>query len=124
MSTVTRMCPQCHHGNTMDARYCAQCGYDTQANLPAMQQNNLPAVIAKAAVPVLVGVASLALSAGLKLLQDMLTKPAAQPLAPVKKAEIQKRTRATIRIRSAWAVADSNGNWQRGQAEHTIDLDE
>jgi hypothetical protein len=124
MSTVTRICPQCGHGNTMDARYCAQCGYDAQANLPATQQNNLPALISKAAVPVLVGAASVAVSVGWKLLQAMLTKPAAQPPIQVKKGEIEKRSRPTIRIRTAWAVGDSNGHWQRGQTEHTIEFDE
>jgi len=119
-----RICPQCGHGNTMETRYCAQCGHDTQANLPVPQPSNLPAVIGKAAVPVLVGVASLAVSAGWRLLQGLLTKPVAQPPMQVKKGEIEKRPRATIRIRSSWAVGDSNGNWQRGQAEHTIEFDE
>ena len=49
MSNVTRICTQCGHGNTLDARYCAQCGYDSQANLPAVPQVNLPALVGKAA---------------------------------------------------------------------------
>lgn len=124
MSSVMRICPQCGHGNTMETRYCAHCGHDTQGNLPAPQASNLPAVIGKAAVPVLVGAASLAVSLGWKLLQGMLAKPTAQPPMQIKKGEIEKRSRATIRIRSSWAVADSNGTWRRGQVEHTIEFDE
>lgn len=127
MSNVTRICPQCGHGNAMDTRYCAQCGYDSQSNLPVPQGTNLPAVIGKAAVPVLVGAASLALSAGLKLLQNALSKPAAQQPIQVKNAatgEVAKRGRMTITVRTAWAVGDSSGHWEKGQSEQTIELGE
>lgn len=131
MSEITRVCPQCGHGNALDARYCAQCGYDTQGNLPVPQQSNLPAVIGKAAVPVLVGAASLAVSAGLKLLQNALSKPAAKPATqqPIQvkgqdKTDVVKAPRVKITVRTAWAVGDSSGRWERGQAEHTIELGE
>ena len=125
MSNITRICPQCGHGNDMDAQYCAQCGYDTQANLPVPQPRTLPAVIGKAAVPVLVGAASLAISAGWKLVQSMLTRPAPQPPIQVTRGEVAPaRPRATIRIRTAWSMGDSSGRWQRGQSEHTIEIDE
>jgi hypothetical protein len=129
MSNVSRICPQCGHGNAMDTRYCAQCGYDSQSTLPAPQQANLPAVIGKAAVPVLVGAASLALSAGLKLLQNALSKPptAQQPIqvrSGQSKGEVAKRGRMTITIRTSWAVGDSSGKWEKGQAEQTIELGE
>lgn len=127
MSNVSRICPQCGHGNPMDTRYCAQCGYDREANLPVPQGASLPAVIGKAAVPVLVGAASLALSAGLKLLQNVLAKPAPQPPIPVKsteKGEVVRRGRMTITIRTSWAVGDSSGRWEKGQAEQTIELGE
>ena len=127
MSNVTRICPQCGHGNAMDNRYCAQCGYDSQSNLPVPQGTNLPAVIGKAAVPVLVGAASLALSAGLKLLQNALSKPAAQQPIQVKSpstGEVAKRGRMTVTIRTSWAVGDSSGRWEKGQSEQTIELGE
>ena len=128
MSNVTRICPQCGHGNAMDNRYCAQCGYDSQSNLPVPQGTNLPAVIGKAAVPVLVGAASLALSAGLKLLQNVLSKPAAQQQPIQVKSPstgaVAKRGRMTITIRTAWAVGDSSGRWEKGQSEQTIELGE
>jgi hypothetical protein len=111
----------------MDTRYCAQCGYDREANLPATQGASLPAVIGKAAVPVLVGAASLALSAGLKLLQSALARPAAQQPMEVKnagKGEVAKRGRMTVTIRTSWAVGDSSGRWQKGQSEQTIELGE
>ena len=133
MSNVTRICPECGHGNPMDTRYCAQCGYDSQSNLPATQGASLPAVIGKAAVPVLVGAASLALSAGLKLLQNALNKPTSgRPPAPQQPVQVKsgqtaavtKRSRMTITIRTSWAVGDSNGKWEKGQSEQTIELGE
>jgi len=129
MSNVTRICPQCGHGNGMEDRYCAACGADTQASLPATQGANLPAVIGKAAVPVLVGAASLALSAGWKLLQGVLSKSAAQPQAQppvqVKPAPLApRRARMTVTIRTSWAVGDSSGRWERGQSEQTIEFGE
>ena len=60
MSNVTRICPECGHGNAMDTRYCAQCGYDSHSNLPATQGASLPAVIGITLV--IVAVLQLALS--------------------------------------------------------------
>ena len=131
MSNVTRICPHCGFGNGMEDRYCAQCGGDTQASLPATTGANLPAVIGKAALPVLVGAASLALSAGWKLLQGALSKastPAqAQPQrpVPVKSAPlVPTRGRMSITIRTSWAVGDSSGRWEKGQSEQTIEFGE
>ena len=132
MSNVTRICPQCGHGNGMEDRYCAECGADTQASLPTTQGTNLPAVIGRAALPVLVGAASLALSAGWKLLQGALSRSAAQetqiqPQTPieVKSAPLApRRARMTVTIRTSWAVGDSNGRWERGQSEQTIEFGE
>lgn len=135
MSNVTRICPQCGHGNGMEDRYCAVCGADTQAALPTTQGAGLPAVIGKAALPVLVGAASLALSAGWKLLQGALSRPTApsqpqsqsqsQPPLPVKSAPLApRRARMTVTIRTSWAVGDSSGRWERGQSEQTIEFGE
>lgn len=127
MSNVTRICPQCGHGNGMEDRYCAVCGADTQASLPTTQGTNLPAVIGKAALPVLVGAASLALSAGWKLLQGVLSKSAAQPQPPVQVKSgplAPRRPRMTVTIRTSWAVGDSSGRWERGQSEQTIEFGE
>lgn len=130
MSNVTRICPHCGFGNGMEDRYCAQCGGDTQGNLPATQGTSLPAVIGKAALPVLVGAASLALSAGWKLLQSALSKPT--PQAPPQ-AAIQVKTpaplaprlpRMTVTVRTSWAVGDSSGRWEKGQSEQTIEFGE
>ena len=126
MSNVKRICGQCGHGNGMEARYCAACGADTQASLPATQGSNLPAVIGKAAVPVLVGAASLALSAGWKLLQGVLNRPAAQPPSVQAKSAplVPARGRMSITIRTSWAVGDSSGRWEKGQSEQTIEFGE
>jgi hypothetical protein len=114
----------------MEARYCARCGYDTQGSLPARQQTNLPAVIGKAAVPVLVGAASLAVSAGFKLLQGIMARQAQaqQPQPPARAtgagSELTSPRRVTITVRTSWAVGDSSGRWEKGQAEQKIELGE
>jgi hypothetical protein len=123
-SNVTRICPHCGHANLLDARHCASCGGDYDAALPVAQATNLPAVIGKAAVPVLLGAAGLAVSAGIKLLQAVLHKPAAAPLA-AKRGDAgppAPRARMTITVRTSWAVGDSSGRWEKGQSEQTIEL--
>lgn len=147
MSNVQRVCVQCGGGNPVEARFCAHCGYDTQAALPAPRAS-LPVVIGRAALPVLVGAASLAVRAGWKLLQNRLaqaTVPIATPNAPapvtpkntavVTRPEVvapqlakphldkPRGAKRTIHIRSSWAVNNGNG-WQQGHAEHTIEVDE
>jgi hypothetical protein len=130
MSDVSKICPQCGGSNALDARHCAHCGYDTQSALPAVQYN-LPAVLGKAAVPVLAGAVGLAVSVGWKLLQGMLnqaTRPA-PPTVHVPRSEstaIQPTAhspRRTIHIRTAWAIGDSSGAWRRGESEQTIEFD-
>jgi hypothetical protein len=137
MSTIQRICAQCGQPNPVESRFCAHCGYDAQSALPA-PQSSLPVVVGRAAVPVLLGVASLALRAGWKLLQSrsaqqaarravqtVMNRPApAAPLAPRPEAAPAPRPRRTIRIRSQWAVGDARGVWQQGMSEHTIELDE
>ena len=143
MSDVQRVCPQCTAAGPLSARYCARCGYDFEGQLPALQ-NNLPVMLGRAAVPVLVGAASVALRIGWKVLQSRWTQaaaeravdaaihkvqstPAAAPQqAPAPRAAevVDPRTRRSITIRSAWSVGDANGVWRQGYTEHRIDLDE
>ncbi|MBK8047539.1 MAG: zinc ribbon domain-containing protein [Anaerolineales bacterium] len=126
MSNVTRICPQCGHGNALDARHCAQCGYDTQATLPVPLSSQLPAVITKAAVPVLVGAASLALTAGFKLLQGMLSQPAKNTQQPIQ----VKRQALPISAQDDDPCHHLLGGGQfkrrlaQGVAEQTIEFDE
>lgn len=132
MSEIQRICAQCGKSSALDARYCPHCGYDTQAGLPA-PRNTLPANIGKAALPILAGVASLALRAGWKLLQSRLAEATAnnalikpQPMQPTPRNDPQttRRPRRIIRIRSSWAMGDASGIWRQGSSEHTIELDE
>lgn len=138
MSRVERVCVQCGAGNPIEARYCAHCGYDnqegSQAALPA-QRTNLPAVIGQAALPVLFGVASLAVRVGWKFLQNRMAQSAVpkvqQPLAPQPRQEVtrpdvtlSRRAKRTIRIRSAWAINNGDGIWRQGTSEQTIEFDE
>ena len=77
MSEVQRICPQCAAAGPLSARYCARCGHDYQGELPA-PQSSLPMVLGRAAVPVLVGAASVALRIGWKLLQSRWAQEAAE----------------------------------------------
>ncbi|MFN8444291.1 MAG: hypothetical protein U0175_26145 [Caldilineaceae bacterium] len=102
-------------------------------------QNNLPMVIGKAALPVLAGVASLALRAGWKLLRSRmaqdaihvgaskaatsLVNAAKNAPAPTTKTDTVPKAKRTIRIRSTWAVGDANGIRQQGSSDHTIEID-
>lgn len=137
MSTIHRICPICGKDTPLDARHCPHCGHDTQSDLPVPQGASLPMVVGKAALPVLVGVGTLAVRMVWKLLRDRWTLPVAnvavdavtktapfssparidQPSQPV-------RSQRTIRIRSSWAVGDANGVLRQGQVEHVIEIDE
>jgi hypothetical protein len=134
MSNVQRVCVQCGEGNPVEARYCARCGYDSQAALP-VQRTNLPSVIGQAALPVLVGAAGLVVRAGWKLLQNRLAQAALsnvtvsrvpQPSVPQPRPEATpaRRSKRTIHIRSAWAVNNGDGVWRQGTSEQTIELDD
>jgi hypothetical protein len=125
MSEITRICPQCGGSFPLEARHCSHCGYDIEAALPAVQ-NTLPALVGKAAAPVLVGAASLAVSLGWKLLQGMLKraeKPTSQPIQVRSSAPIQPQPRMTIRITTSWTVGDSSGAWRKGHSEQTIEIE-
>ena len=140
MSDVERICPQCGTAGPLSARYCARCGYDFQGELP-VPQNSLPLTLGKAAVPVLVGAASVALRLGWRALQSRWARAAAEkavdvavqkaqnsqppsPQAPRQADVVVRRPRRTITIRSAWSIGDANGVWRQGYSEHRIDFDE
>jgi len=136
MSSVTRLCSRCSYGNPLETQFCGRCGADMQAShLPVARDNNLPALIRSAAMPVLAGITTLAVSAGIRLVQGLMrqalaaatqTAPASTALqrnAPAEVVPVARRNR-TIRIRSSWAVTDGQGNFRQGQSEHVIDLDE
>jgi hypothetical protein len=133
MSDIQRICVQCGYANPLESRYCARCGYDSQAALPA-PRTTLPAVIGRAALPVLVGAASVALRVGWRLLQQRASQaarpqPPQQPRAIVPRPEappvpLPPRARRTIHIRSTWATGDANGVWRQGSSEHFIEIEE
>lgn len=147
MSNVSRICPQCGESTPLESRHCAHCGYDANAGLPLQTQSNLPMVIGKAALPVLAGVASLALRLGWKMMRSRMAQDAMRygatkaasalvnarktPLAttskspaPLSQSELMPKAKRTIRIRSSWAVGDANGIRQQGSSDHTIEFDD
>ncbi len=132
MSDVQRICPQCGESSAMGLQHCPHCGFNVEAGMPMRQTSALPATITRAALPVLAGAASLALSAGWKLLQSRLAETAARnavtqvvkaPPAETRPAPTNGAKR-TIRIRSTWAVGDAHGNWRQGASEHIIEFDD
>lgn len=139
MSTVSRICPQCGESTPLESRHCAHCGYDAQAGLPMQAQRNLPMTLSKAALPILAGVASLALRAGWKLLRSRmaqdainygaskaatsLVNAAKNSPAPTSSTTNTPKVKRTVRIRSTWAVGDANGILQQGSSDHTIEFD-
>lgn len=125
MTEITRICPQCSKSFPMEARHCSHCGYDMDAALPAVQ-GALPALVGKAAVPLLAGAASLALSLGWKLVQGMVNRPAKaapQPIQVRSAAPVQPQNRMKIHITTSWVVGDSRGNWREGRTEQTIEIE-
>jgi len=125
MGEVKRICPQCSNAFPLDARHCTRCGHDMDATLP-VPQSNLPELVSKAAVPVLVGAASLAVSVGWKLIQGMLSQPTQvkqQTIQPRPAEPLQPRSKRTVRITTWWTAGDSNGNWREGRSEQTIEFD-
>ncbi|MDE0181488.1 MAG: hypothetical protein OXL39_09100 [Caldilineaceae bacterium] len=128
MSEVYRVCPGCGQDVAMTARHCSACGYNTEDGYPLERRNNLPEVVTKVGLPVAVGLAGLALRAGLQLLQNQLPELASNALnrsAPRQPAQPRKRRGGrVIHIRSKWAVGDRNGVWRSGEEEHTIEVDE
>jgi predicted amidophosphoribosyltransferase len=136
MNEITRICGQCGKSSPLDAQYCPHCGYDTQGNLPVASSTGLPATLRTVALPLVAGVASLAMRAAWKLLRSRFTHQLAQqammtvaarqvqPLKPQVDQTPARRLRRTIRIRSAWTVGDANGTWRQGTSDHTIELED
>jgi hypothetical protein len=135
MSQVNRICPQCGGNVSLQARYCGDCGYDTSRGLPA-QRLNLPVQVGRAALPVVAGLAGLAIRSGWKFLQAQLAQAATQatptvqnPLTPratsdLKPMDSSPRAGRTIRIRSSWIIGDGQGRWKQGNEEHIIEIDD
>jgi hypothetical protein len=95
--------------------------------------SNLPMVVGKAAVPMLVTAGTLAARMIWKLLRErslptanaaLKVQPVQQPLARSEAQPPAGRTRRSIHIRSTWAVGDANGVWRQGMTEHQIDIEE
>jgi hypothetical protein len=135
MSQVNRICPQCGGNVSLESRYCGDCGHDTSHGLP-VQRLNLPVQVGKAALPVVAGLAGLAIRSGWKLLQSYLaqaaTGAASTPQEPlvrrtaseVSRSEPTQRAGRTIRIRSSWVIGDGQGRWKQGDEEHIIEIDD
>lgn len=132
MSDIHRVCPRCGASVALENRHCNQCGYDTSAGLPVERRTLLPAQVTRAALPVMAGIAGIALRAGWRLLRRRLVALTEQPTPPQETPPAEhlpaplapSRPRRTIRIRSRWAIGDANGIWRQGAEEHIIEIDD
>lgn len=132
MSEVFRICPQCGGSVALSQKHCGSCGFDGSSGKP-LARRNLPATIAQAALPIVAGLTTLAVRSGLRLLRRQIeartptqSGPSTAPLVPnqttvpAQSGSVRRR----IHIRSSWVVGDGAGNWQQGQSEHTIEIEE
>ncbi|MGL4651214.1 MAG: hypothetical protein ACRC1H_17540 [Caldilineaceae bacterium] len=137
MADVHRICAACGKDTPLEARHCPHCGHDTISGLPVKAESHLPAVMGKAALPVLATAGTLVARVMWKLLRDRLmavanapaTPPAtraAQTPAPRESQPVQAATRRgrSIRIRTSWAVGDANGMYRQGYTDQQIDFDD
>lgn len=135
MSQVNRICPQCGGNVSLQSRYCGECGHDTSRGLP-VQRLNLPVQVGQAALPIVAGLAGLAIRSGWKFLQTHLAQAATQAAAvsqeplvrrsasEISSTEPTRLAGRTIRIRSSWIIGDGQGRWKQGKEEHIIEIDD
>ncbi len=139
MADVHRICAACGKDTPLEARHCPHCGHDTAAGLPMKSESALPAVVGKAALPVLATAGTLVARMMWRLLRERLiaatNAPAAgahavpatrapqqvQPLPPTQPAPRRGRS---IRIRTSWSVGDAHGTYRQGYTDQQIDFDE
>lgn len=133
MSEIYRVCSHCGgRSSETTYRFCPTCGADSEREL-AVLDTSLAATASKAALPLAISVAGVALRFGWKLLQSRMAVSAVHNVSQLQLSgrkqsalpSAQKpRSGRRIHIRSKWAVGDSAGNWQRAESEHIIDIDD
>lgn len=134
MASIHRICPSCGKDTPLDARHCPHCGHDTLSGLPAHRESALPAVVGKAALPLVATAGTLVVRMIWRLVRERLTAlanaPAAspalrtQPPAPLEKQPPAVRRGRSIRIRTSWAVGDAGGIRRQGYTDQQIDFDD
>jgi hypothetical protein len=139
MANVHRICAACGKDTPLEARHCPHCGHDTVSGLPMKSESQLPAVMGKAALPVLATAGTLVARMMWRLVRDRLLAAAATPASPPARQPTRanvpmerpaqsvqpapRRTRS-IRIRTQWAVGDANGMYKQGYTDQQIDFDD
>lgn len=141
MADVHRICAACGKDTPLEARHCPHCGHDTVAGLPMKSESALPAVVGKAALPVLATAGTLVARVMWRLVREKLLAAAATPVAqppavrsaqqhpaapPAAQPTTQPAMRRgrSIRIRTSWSVGDAQGNYRQGYTDQQIDFDD
>ncbi len=120
MSSVRRICPHCGEPYAVTADRCPRCGRLAEAAVSPPARRPASALIARAAVPVALGVVGLAARAGLALVRKALTRaiapaPTDLPARPLNRPHIvvhfwQRREVEDAAGRHAWE--ETRARWE------------
>lgn len=124
---VERLCPRCQAGNRLEAPACERCGASLQEQLPARRRSNslaplrkLPTSLRRAAQPIAIGLAAVAVEIGAALLQRHQAAAEQKPQAdqrPITPQQTRQRTTIGQRV---WEEYSRDGSLRRRIIEQFI----
>lgn len=79
MTEVKRLCPVCGAANSMERERCEACGADFRSDLPVPIGEMLPITWKRVGASLALGVAALAVKAGLNLVSHLLERKTVKP---------------------------------------------
>jgi hypothetical protein len=114
MPAVRRICPHCHEPYPLEANSCPHCGQSAEPLAPASAHRQLSAIVARAALPVALGLAGIVTRAGLAFLRGVLAR-ALSPAPADLPARPQSRSHTVVRVWQEREVKDASGRhiWER-----------
>ncbi len=115
-SSVQRVCPHCGAAYPVLEPRCPRCGRSPDA-VPAPTRSQLPALLARAAVPIAVGVVGLAARAGVAILRGLLERALLPASPPETTAAPHGRPRVTIHFWQRRDVWDASGRHSREEVQ-------
>jgi hypothetical protein len=121
MSSVSRICPHCNEPYPVEATVCPHCGRPAEAAVSPPAHRQVSALIARAAVPVALGIVGIAARAGLALARRALAR-ALSPAPADLPAERPGHPHVTVRVWQRREVGDDSGRraWEEIHARWEI----
>lgn len=135
---VERICPTCHHGNTLESRFCSKCGAALEWQLPARRGESnltiagqqLPVTWQQLGKTVAISAAALAAEVGLAWLRRRIdqgprsntssnTELAKSPTLPTTSLTSKPQSNVTIMSQRVIDIFD-NGSGERRIVERTL----